>query len=93
MACARCDCYTPKGTSKAQLLQAKANLQHMVASIPLSDEERAAVEDGQGALDQLLERLTDVPTPSGPTARQIGVPAATTLLPIVDVRQGKTGGS
>jgi hypothetical protein len=67
MACARCDFYTPKGSTKAQLLEAKDNLQRMLASIPLTDDERAAVDDGQNALDSLLDRLTDVPTPSGPT--------------------------
>ncbi|MFD9225959.1 hypothetical protein ACFWDI_39495 [Streptomyces sp. NPDC060064] len=75
------------------MLEAKENLQKMLASIPLTDDERAAIDDGQAALDQLLERLTDVPTASGPTPRQIGVPATATLLPIIDVRQGKTGGS
>lgn len=60
----------------------------VLASIPLKDNERAAVDDGQATLDQLLDRLTDVPTPAGPTPRQIGVPATATLLPIVDVRQG-----
>ncbi|MGW3028483.1 tyrosine-type recombinase/integrase [Streptomyces sp. NPDC001221] len=93
MACARCDFYTPKDSSKGQLLEAKENLQKMLANIPLTDDERAAVDDGQAALDQLLERLTDVPTPAGPTPRQIGVPATATLLPIVDVRQGKPGSS
>jgi integrase len=88
MACARCDFYTPKATSKGQLLEAKDNLQRMLASVPLSDEERAAVDDGQAALDQLLERLVDVPTPAGATPREIGAPATATLLPIVAVNQG-----
>ncbi|MFJ3520767.1 MULTISPECIES: hypothetical protein [unclassified Streptomyces] len=88
MACARCDFYTPKASSKGQLLEAKDNLQKMLASMPLTDDERAAVDDGQAALDQLLERLTDVPTPAGPTPRQIGVPATATLLPIVDLKAG-----
>ncbi|WP_293988521.1 hypothetical protein [Streptomyces sp.] len=57
----------------------------MLANIPLTDDERAAVDDGQAALGQLLERLTDVPAPAGPTPRQIGTPATATLLPIVDV--------
>ena len=90
MACARCDFYTPKGSSKAQLLEAKENLQRMLGSIPLTDDEQAAVEDGQAALDHLLERLTDVPTPAGPTPREIGLPAATTLLPIVGTTNGTT---
>ncbi|MEU0822531.1 hypothetical protein [Streptomyces mirabilis] len=51
----------------------------MLATIPLSDEEQAAVNDGQAALNRLLERLASVPTPAGPTPRQ--------LLPIVEVRR------
>jgi hypothetical protein len=61
----------------------------MLANIPLTDDEQAAVDDGQAALGQLLERLVDVPTPAGTTPREIGVPATATLLPIVAVNQGK----
>ena len=89
MACARCDFYTPKDTSKAQLLEAKENLQRMLTSVPLTDEEQAAVDDGQAALDTRLERLIDVPTPDGATPRQIGIPTTATLLPIIAVNQGK----
>ena len=78
MACAKCDFYTPKDSSKALLLEAKDNLQRMLA----------AVDDGQTALDQLLQRLADVPTPAGPTPRQLGVRATGTLLPIIEVHQG-----
>ena len=88
MACAKCDFYTPKDSSKALLLEAKDNLQRMLAAAPLTDDERAAVDDGHAALDQLLHRLTDVPTPAGPTPRQLGICATGTLLPIVDVHQG-----
>ena len=66
MACAKCDFYTPKDSSKALLLEAKDNLQRMLAAVPLTDAERAAVDDGHAALDQLLHRLSDVPTPAGP---------------------------
>jgi hypothetical protein len=89
MACARCDFYTPKNSTKAQLLEAKGNLQQMLASIPLTDDERAAIDDGQAALDSLLGRLADIPTPSGATPRQIGVPPGATQLPIVTAQQGK----
>lgn len=61
----------------------------MLAAIPLSDEERAAVDDGQTALDGLLGRLIDVLTPSGSTPREIGVPVTATLLPIIEVNRGK----
>ncbi|MFG2873931.1 hypothetical protein ACGFYU_02800 [Streptomyces sp. NPDC048337] len=87
MACAGCDFYTPKAFSKGQLLEAKENLQKMLAAIPLTDDERAAVDDGQAALDQLLERLTDIPTPAGPTPRQIGIPAQATVLPIIEINR------
>ena len=93
MACARCDFYTPKDSSQAQLLEARGNLQRMLAAIPLTDEERAAVEDGQAALETLLARLADTPAPAGPAPRQAGVSPTATLLPIVNVRQGKTDNS
>lgn len=47
--------------------------------------------DGQTTLDKLLQRLADVPTPAGPTLRQIDIPAQATRLPIVAVKQGDTG--
>lgn len=39
MACARCDFYLPKASTKGQLLEAKGNLQRMLAMIPLTEEE------------------------------------------------------
>ena len=76
MACAKCDFYIPKDSSRAQLLQAKANLQRMLVAIPLTDDEKAAVDDGQEALNRLLERLTDTPAPDGSTPRQLSCGAA-----------------
>lgn len=32
---------------------------------PLTEEEQAAVDDGVAALEALIERLADVPTPDG----------------------------
>ena len=93
MACARCDFYTPKESSKSQLLQAKANLQRMLISIPLTDDEQAAVEDGQAALDHLLQRLADAPTPTGTTPRDIGIPPTATQLPIIAVNNGRSAPS
>lgn len=71
MACAKCSFYVPKVSTKAQLLEAKANLQHMLQEIPLTEEERAAVEDGVAAVEKLSAELVDVPTPAGPTPRQL----------------------
>ena len=87
MACAKCDFYAPKDSSKGHLLEAKDNLQRMLASIPLSDDERDAVDDGQAALDKLLECLADIPTPAGPKPQQIGIPPQATLLPVVEINR------
>ena len=46
-------------------------LSGMLVRIPLTDDERAAVENDQSAVDQLLERLTDTPTPAGSTPRDL----------------------
>jgi len=35
------------------------------------------------ALDALLGRLADVPTPAGPTPRQIAAPPTATQLPVI----------
>jgi integrase len=90
MACARCDFYIPKSSTKAQLLEAKDNLQRMRATIPLTDDERAAVDDGHTAVTKLLDRLADIPTPAGPTPRELGSPATMTMLPIVQIRPGNS---
>ena len=84
MACARCDFYLPKASTQAQLLEAKGHLQRMLTTIPLTEPERAAVEDGAAAVEQLLDRLADTPTPAGPTPRELG--ARQTLLTITPLR-------
>ena len=71
MACAKCSFYLPKGSSQAQLLEGKAHLLRMRQDIPLNEAELAAVDDGVSALDRLLAQLADVPTPAGPTPRQL----------------------
>lgn len=73
MACARCSFYVPKGSTAAQLLEGKTNLSRMREEIPLTEEETAAVEEGIGLHEKLLAGLADVPTPSGPTPRQLGI--------------------
>ena len=71
MACARCDFYLPKPSSEAQLLEAKDGLQRMLVEIPLTDDERAAVEGDQDAVGRLIDLLADVATPAGPTPRAL----------------------
>jgi hypothetical protein len=60
-----------------------ADLCRLLVEIPLLDEERAAVEEGQSAVDRLLERLADVPMPAGPTPRQIASRQNLKLLPVI----------
>ncbi len=71
MACAKCSFYLPKQSSQAQLLEGKANLIQLRQGIPLSDSELAAVDDGVVAMENLIGKLADVPTPAGPTPREL----------------------
>jgi integrase len=85
MACARCDFYIPKLSSRAQLLEASENLQRMLVAVPLTDDERAAVEDGHAALGALVDQLSEIPSPAGPTPRSLGAAVTPTQLPNVRV--------
>jgi Phage integrase family len=77
MACARCDFYVPKPSSEAQLLGAKTGIQRMLVEIPLTEDERAAVESDENAVMRLIDLLADVATPAGPTPRELdGLPTA-----------------
>ncbi len=53
------------------LLEGKNNLLRMRQEIPLTDAEASAVDDGASALESLLKRLADVPTPDGPTPLEL----------------------
>jgi hypothetical protein len=80
MACAKCSFYMPKGSTVSALLEGKNNLLRMREEIPLTDAEAAAVDDGASALDSLLKRLANVPTPAGPAPLQLS-DGATTAKP------------
>jgi integrase len=67
MACARCDYYMPKESSRFLIIEARGHLLRMRQEIPLTEAETAAVDDGIGAMDRLCAALVDVPTPSGQT--------------------------
>lgn len=62
----------PKQPTAALPLEGKTHLLRLLQEIPLGEAEQAAVEDGVTACESLLSRLADMPTPSGPTPRQIG---------------------
>ncbi len=90
MACARCDFYIPKPSSESQLLEAKDSLQRMLVQIPLTEDEHAAVEGDQKAIDRLLGDLADTPTPTGATPRNLAAdqPADQAELDVIQNRGG-----
>jgi hypothetical protein len=81
MACARCDFYVPKESDHGLWLQTRDGLLQMLQEIPLSDEERAAVDGDVQALDRLLERLKEVPTPGECQKRDLPVIPVRTIFP------------
>jgi hypothetical protein len=91
MACARCDFYIPKPSGKAQMLEAKANVDRRLALIPLTDGERAAIEQDRQALERLLEGLADTPTPEGPTPRELSARPPSVQAQPVEISSANTG--
>jgi integrase len=71
MACAQCAFYRPKNAFLELLLEKKMHLLHMRQDIPLTDLELAVVDGDLTATERLISQLNDVPTPAGPTARQL----------------------
>jgi hypothetical protein len=81
MACARCDFYVPKASDRGLWLQTRESLLKLLQEIPLSDEERAAIDGDVQALDRLLEFLKEVPTPSECQKRALPVIQARSIFP------------
>ena len=71
MACARRGFYRPKNGAAALFLEGKENLIRLQQNIRLTEAEANAVKDGVNSFEKLLAQLSDVPTPAGPTLRQL----------------------
>jgi hypothetical protein len=71
MACAKCSFYQPKDSTAPALAEGRSNLLRMRQEIPLGESEIAALDDGVSALESLLGRLDNVPTPAGLTPLQL----------------------
>ncbi len=72
MACARCPFYRPKDSIKEQLVEGKANLVRMQEYVRLSEDEQLLVTEGIELHQALIGKLVDVPTPAGPTPKELG---------------------
>ena len=71
MACAKCPFYRPKMETTEQLLEGKANLVRMLEFVKLTEDEKLLVTEGIELHQELIEKLADVPTPTGPTPREL----------------------
>jgi integrase len=71
MACARCPYYCPKDALKDQLVEGQAHLVRMLEFVSLTEDEKLLVSEGIELHQALIERLADVPTPAGPTPREL----------------------
>jgi len=82
MACARCPFYRPKpSTLEANDVGATRlrQMTRMQQALTLTDDEVAAETEGAEIVQSLVDRLKDVPTPSGQTPRQIEIAKAPVL--------------
>jgi hypothetical protein len=84
MASARCDFYTPKQSSKAQLLEASnpaAHARQHPAHRRRTRRRRRRTHRSRRPARPARRR----PRPAGPTPRELGAPASVTLLPVVQM--------
>jgi hypothetical protein len=58
----------------------------MLEQLDLTDDERVALEGDRDAVTALVERRTDVPTPAGPTRRQLATELA--FIPLHQLFEG-----
>ncbi len=92
MACARCPFYRPKSSTVDQLVEGKANLVRMLEFVQLTEDERLLVTEGIELHQTLIEKLVDVPTPAGPTPRELETQrrGETKVIPLKSVRRTRS---
>ena len=91
MACARCPYYRPKDSLQEQLVEGQANLVHMLEFVSLTEDEKLLVTEGIDLHQVLIEKLQDVPTPAGPTPRELQASRQreSRVIPLQTVRRTK----
>ncbi|MBL1102740.1 hypothetical protein [Streptomyces coffeae] len=78
-----CPFHVPKNSSRGQLLAVKDGITQMLKQLDLTDDKRDALNGDLEAVTALAERLADVPTPAGPTPRELG--AADGFIPLTQL--------
>jgi integrase len=91
MACARCPFYRPKNSTMDQVIEGKANLVRMLEFVSLTEDEKLLVTEGIELHQALIEKLADVPTPAGPTPRELEASRQreSKVIPLQTVRRTK----
>jgi len=91
MACARCPFYRPKDSLAEQLVEGKANLVRMMEFIKLTEDEKLLVTEGIDLHQTLIEKLANVPTPAGPTPRELEISklGQQMIVPIESIQRNK----
>lgn len=74
MACILCPMHVSPGVAKE--IEAREGIVHMLAEIPLSDEERAVADGDLAKLDTLIRRKQDQPSAPVPDSRYVFNPGA-----------------
>ncbi len=92
MACAKCPFYRPKASLKDQLVEGKASLVRMLEFVQLTEDEKLLVTEGIELHQELIEKLVDVPTPAGPTPRELDTQrqGETKVIPLKHVQRAKS---
>jgi hypothetical protein len=72
MACLKCPMYVPRTTGK--LIEARQGVLHLLAEVPLSDEEKAVAEGDVSALNRHIQKRSNVPAPEVPDNRYVFSP-------------------
>lgn len=57
----------------------------MLEQLNLTDDEREALEGDREAVAALAERLSDIPTPAGPTPKELGTPKS--FIPLTQLTE------
>jgi len=75
-----------------QLVEGKANLVRKLEFVQLTEDEKLLVTKGIELHQALIEKLIDVPTPAGPTPRELDAQrqGETKMIPIKNVRHTRS---